>query len=138
VGQKEAELMSEQNAQLIRDGYEAFAQGDIPAVLGLFDEDIDWHVPGRSPLSGDYHGRDGVMGFFTKSMELSNGTLKVEVDEVVADGDRVVVFSTVSARRNGRSLSAPEVHCWRLSDGKAVEFREFQGDQQNEDEFWLG
>ena len=43
----------------------------------------------------------------------------------------------MSAQRNGRSLSAPEVHCWRLVDGKAVEFREFQGDQQSEDEFWL-
>jgi len=130
--------MSNQNAQLIRDGYAAFAQGDIATVLELFDEDIDWHVPGRSPLSGDYHGHEGVLGFFTKSMELSSGTLKVDVDDVVADGDRVVVFSTVSAQRNGRSLSTPEVHCWRLADGKAVEFREFQGDQQREDEFWIG
>jgi uncharacterized protein len=129
--------MSNQNAQLIRDGYAAFAQGDIATVLELFDEDIDWHVPGRSPLSGDYHGHEGVLGFFTKSMELSSGTLKVDVDDVVADGDRVVVFSTVSAQRNGRSLSTPEVHCWRLADGKAVEFREFQGDQQSEDEFWI-
>jgi ketosteroid isomerase-like protein len=46
--------MSNQNAQLIRDSYAAFAQGDIATVLELFDEDIDWHVPGRSPLSGDY------------------------------------------------------------------------------------
>ena len=130
--------MSNQNARLIRDGYAAFAQGDIATVLELFDEDIDWHVPGRSPLSGDYHGHEGVLGFFTKSMELSSGTLKVDVDDVVADGDRVVVFSTVSAQRNGRSLSTPEVHCWRLADGKAVEFREFQGDQQREDEFWIG
>jgi ketosteroid isomerase-like protein len=130
--------MSNQNAQLIRDGYAAFAQGDIATVLELFDEDIDWHVPGRSPLSGDYHGHEGVLGFFTKSMELSSGTLKVDVDDVVADGDRVVVFSTVSAQRNGRSLSTPEVHCWRPADGKAVEFREFQGDQQREDEFWIG
>jgi uncharacterized protein len=130
--------MSNQNAQLIRNGYAAFAQGDIATVLELFDEDIDWHVPGRSPLSGDYHGHEGVLGFFTKSMELSSGTLKVNVDDVVADGDRVVVFSTVSAQRNGRSLSTPEVHCWRLADGKAVEFREFQGDQQSEDEFWIG
>jgi uncharacterized protein len=130
--------MSNQNAQLIRDGYTAFAQGDIATVLELFGEDIDWHVPGRSPLSGDYHGHEGVLGFFTKSMELSSGTLKVDVDDVVADGDRVVVFSTVSAQRNGRSLSTPEVHCWRLADGKAVEFREFQGDQQSEDEFWIG
>ena len=130
--------MSNQNVQLIRDGYAAFAQGDIATVLELFDEDIDWHVPGRSPLSGDYHGHEGVLGFFTKSMELSGGTLKVDVDDVVADGDRVVVFSTVSAQRNGRSLSTPEVHCWRLADGKAVAFREFQGDQQSEDEFWIG
>lgn len=126
-----------QNAKLIRDGYTAFAHGDMPTVLDLFDEDITWHVPGRSPLSGDYRGREGVAGFFTKAMQMSDGTLKVAADEVVADGDRVIVLSTVSARRNGRELSAPEVHCWRLVDGKAVEFREFQGDQQSEDEFWL-
>jgi len=129
--------MAQQNAQLIRDGYEAFAQGDIPAVLALFDEDIAWHVPGRSPLSGDYRGRNGVLGFLTKAMELSSGTLRVAADEVVADGDRVVLLSTVTAERLGRALSAPEVHCWRLVNGKAVEFREFQGDQQSEDEFWL-
>ena len=87
-----------ENAKLIRDGYVAFGQGDIPAVLGLFDEDITWHVPGRSPLSGDYRGRDGVLGFFTKAVELSGGTLKVAADEVVADGDRVVVLSTGNRR----------------------------------------
>jgi ketosteroid isomerase-like protein len=126
-----------ENAQLIREGYEAFALGNLPAVLELFDEDIAWHVPGRSPLSGDYRGREGVLGFLTKAMELSGGTLKVAADEIVADGDRVVVLSTVSAERKGRSLAAPEIHCWRLAGGKAVEFREFQGDEQGEDEFWL-
>ena len=128
--------MTNDNAQLIRDGYEAFARGDIPAVLEMLGEDIAWHVPGRSPLSGDYRGQDDVLGFFRRSMELSEGTLKVALDEVVADGDRVVAITTVSAQRNGRTLSTPEIHCWRVADGKAVEFREFQGDQQSEDEFW--
>jgi uncharacterized protein len=128
--------MTNDNAQLIRDGYEAFARGDIPAVLEILGEDIAWHVPGRSPLSGDYRGHDDVLGFFRRSMELSEGTLKVALDEVVADGDRVVAITTVSAQRNGRTLSTPEIHCWRVADGKAVEFREFQGDQQSEDEFW--
>jgi ketosteroid isomerase-like protein len=128
--------MTNDNAQLIRDGYEAFARGDIPAVLELLGEDITWHVPGRSPLSGDYRGHDDVLGFFRRSMELSEGTLRVALDEVVADGERVVAITTVSAHRNGRTLSTPEIHCWRVADGKAVEFREFQGDQQSEDEFW--
>jgi uncharacterized protein len=129
--------MIQHNAELIRGGYEAFAHGDIPTVLDMLEANITWHVPGRSPLSGDYRGHDGVVGFFTKSMELSAGTLRVEADEVIADGDRVVVLSTVTAQRHGRTLSTPEVHCWRVVDGKAVEFREFQGDQQTEDEFWL-
>lgn len=62
--------------------------------------------------------------------------LKVAVDEVFAVGDRLVVLSTVSAQRHGQSWSSPEVHVWRVVAGQAVEFREFQDDQQAEDEFW--
>jgi ketosteroid isomerase-like protein len=128
--------MAESNAQLIRRGYEAFEKGDIPAVLEVFGNDISWHVPGRSPLSGDYKGHDGVLGFFGKCMELSGGTLRVDANDILSEGDRVVAFTTVSAERRGRSWSSPEVHVWRVLEGKAVEFREFQGDQQTEDEFW--
>jgi ketosteroid isomerase-like protein len=124
------------NGDLIRRAYDAFAQGDVPAVLATFAEDITWHVPGRSPLSGDYKRHDGVLEFFGKSMTLSGGTLRVEADEILADGDRVVALATVSAERDGHAWSSPEVHVWRLVEGKAVEFREFQGDQQAEDEFW--
>jgi ketosteroid isomerase-like protein len=129
--------MIHQNAEIIRGGYDAFARGDIPNVLGMLSEDITWHVPGRSTLSGDYVGHDGVLGFFGKCLELSGGTLKVGIDELLADGERVVVLSTVTAERNGQALSTSEVHRWRVIDGKAIEFCEFQGDQQSEDEFWL-
>jgi ketosteroid isomerase-like protein len=55
---------------------------------------------------------------------------------VLAEADRVVVLCTVAARRLGRTWSSPEVHVWRVLGGRAVEFREYQGDQQTEDEFW--
>lgn len=128
--------MTNDNGDLIRRAYEAFAQGDVPAVLSIFSEDITWHVPGRSPLSGEYKGHDEVMGFFTKCMTLSDGTLTVQADEIIADGERVVALATVSAQRKGQSWSSPEIHVWRVLDGKAATFREFQGDQQGEDEFW--
>src|SRR5262249_39186837 len=113
-----------------------FARGDLPTILDVLSPDITWHVPGRSPLSGDYTGHDEVVDFFTKSAELSNGTLQVTVDEILADGDRVVALTTVSAERNGQSWSTPEVHVWRVINGQAINFREFQGDQQTEDDFW--
>jgi ketosteroid isomerase-like protein len=130
--------MADDNVQIVRGAYEAFARGDIATLLGVFADGITWHVPGRTTLSGDYKGHDEVVGFFTKCMELSDGTLSVALDEIVGDGERVVALTTVSATRKGRSWSSPEVHVWRVVDGKALEFREFQGDQQTEDEFWGG
>jgi ketosteroid isomerase-like protein len=56
--------MTQSNAEILRGGYEAYQQGDVPAVLAVFAEDIAWHVPGRNPLSGDYTGHDEVVGFF--------------------------------------------------------------------------
>ena len=124
------------SAQTLRSAYDAFAQGDIPTVLATFDEDIAWHVPGRSPLSGDYRGHQEVVGFFMRAHELSGGTLRVQLDDVLGDGDTLVALTTVSAERGGRSWSSPEVHVWRFAGGRAVDFREYQGDQQTEDEFW--
>jgi ketosteroid isomerase-like protein len=128
--------MTDDSAARIAAAYDAFGRGDIAAVLAVLDPAISWHVPGRSPLSGDYKGHDQVLGFFAKSMELSDGTLRVDVDELVAEGGRVVAVTTVSAERSGRRWSSPEVHVWTVVDGRATEFVEFQGDQQTEDEFW--
>src|SRR6266702_4636711 len=118
--------MAHPNAELLRRGYDAFAQGDIPTVLSIFADDITWHVPGGSPLSGDYKGHEEVVGFFNKAFELSGGTLRVEAGEILTNDERVAVLSTVSAERKGQSQSFSEVHVWRVVNGKAVEFREFQ------------
>jgi uncharacterized protein len=130
--------MSHSNAELIRRAYGAFAKGDVPGAIAAFADDIRWHVPGRSPLSGDYTGAKEVVGFFSRTMELSQGTFRIDIDDVLASGERVVVLCTVSAKRHGRPWSSPEVHVWRVANGRAVEFREFQGAEQIEDEFWSG
>ena len=128
--------MTTQNADLIRRGYDAFARADLPAVFEMLDAGVTWHVPGSSPLSGAYQGHGEVGGFFARTMELSGGTFAIDVQDILAAGDRVVVLCTVSAERHGQSWSSPEVHVWRVSGGRAVDFREFQGDEQTEDAFW--
>ena len=127
---------SSENQQLIERAYAAFAQSDIPTVLASIADDILWHVPGRGPISGDFRGHEQVLGFFRRFMELSNGTFRIVVDDVLAKGDRVIVLVTESAQRRGRSWSSPQVHAWTVKNGKATVFWQFQGDQQTEDEFW--
>ena len=124
------------NATVIRKAYEDFAKGDIPAVLQAFDASITWHVPGHSPLSGDYKGHNEVLQFFKHIMELSRGAFGIEVHHVLAEDDVVVVIATVKAERNGQSAAFQEVHVWRVVNAKATQFREFQGDEQTEDRFW--
>jgi len=124
------------NQALIERAYDAFAQGDIPTVLETLAEDILWHVPGRGPLSRDYHGHAEILEFFRHFMELSEGTFRIAVDSVLAKDDRVIVLVTESAQRHKRQWSSPQVHVWTVKDGRATVFWQFQGDQQTEDEFW--
>jgi uncharacterized protein len=128
--------MRDSNAEIIRKAYQDFAQGNVPAVFAALDPGISWHVPGHSPLSGDYVGHEQVGGFFQRTMDLSKGAFGIDVHHVLAEGDVVVVLTTVKAKRNETSASFPEVHVWRMKDGKAIEFREYQGDEQREDRFW--
>jgi uncharacterized protein len=124
------------NRDLIKRAYDAFGRGDIPTVLGILDKQIRWHVPGQSPLSGDYSGHEEVLGFFRKSLELSGGTLRIDVHDIVASDATVFVLCTVNATRSDRYADFLEVHLWRIVDGHPVEFREFQGDEYTENKFW--
>jgi uncharacterized protein len=128
--------MSTSNSAIIRKAYEDFAHGNIPAVFAAFDAAITWHIPGHSPLSGDFAGHNQIGEFFRRTMELSGGAFSIDVHNVLADGDLVVALVTINAQRNEVSASFHEVHVWRVKNGKVIEFREYQGDEQREDRFW--
>jgi uncharacterized protein len=107
-------------------------------VRQLFERELASADPHErsSPLSGDYKGHNEVGAFFASTMELSGGTFAIGIQDILAQQDQVVVLGTVKAERHGRSRSSPEVHVWRVTGSQAVDFREIQGDQQVEDEFW--
>jgi hypothetical protein len=56
----------------------------------LFDPGIVWHFPGQSLLTGDHRGADAVLGFFGRTMELTAGTFRAELHDVVADDQHTV------------------------------------------------
>jgi ketosteroid isomerase-like protein len=85
------------NTSVIRKAYDDFAKGDIPAVLEAWNTSITWHVPGHSPLSGDYKGHDEIVGFFKHTLALSGGIFAIEVHHVLAEEDVVVALVTVKA-----------------------------------------
>ena len=132
-----AEIAAAQaNAALIKSAYDAFSRGDTQSVFAVFADNILWHVPGRGPLSRDYRGHAEVAGFFEHFMGLSEGTFRIQINEILANSDRVIVLCTETAQRAGRSWSSAQVHVWTVNGGRATAFWEYEGDQQSEDEFW--
>ena len=124
------------NLELIRRGYAAYTSGDMDTINDLFHDDVVWHVAGRSPIAGDYVGKEQVFGFFGKLQELSAGTSTVEVHDLLADDDHGVGIVIESATRNGQSIQAQAVHVFHLTDGKVTEFWDAHPDQYSSDEFW--
>lgn len=129
--------MAQPDAEILRTGYDAFARGDVPAVLAVFAEDIAFHVPGDNLVAGDYSGHQEVAGFFEKLAELSGGTFGVSVHEIFDNATgTVVALCSLEGERNGRQRSFDTVQVWRFVDGKASSFREYNDEQVALDEFW--
>lgn len=128
--------MAHPNEELARKGYEAFAQGDLETVKSLLADNIRWSIQGRSPIAGVYVGHDEVLGFFGKIFELSGGTLRLDIHDVLANDEHVVVLVTERAERDGRTLAATEAHVWHVSNGKFTEFWDLPADLEAFDAFW--
>ncbi len=124
------------NIELLRKGYQAYSSGDMETISELFADDIEWHIAGRSQLAGDYHGKDEVFGFFGKITELSSGTSRLEVHDVLANDEHGVVLVRGSASREGRDFTGNDVHTFHIRDGKVAEFWDSPLDQYANDEFW--
>ena len=103
-------------------------------MLGIFDPNIQWHVPGRSPLSGDYKGHDEVIAFFSKTRELSGGTFSIEINEDArqwpAGGG--AVRRVCAAARPALVITGGPCLARGQRNGQAVEFREYQDQEQTE------
>jgi uncharacterized protein len=121
-------MTAEQNIDIVKEVYAAFQRGDIPAVLSNFADDITFYVPGPTqlPTAGTWRGIGGMCDFFAALAGEIEFT-EFNPREFVASGDRVVVLGNYAARlkSNNRSVASEWVMAWRLRDGKAVDFREY-------------
>jgi uncharacterized protein len=130
--------MAHPNEDLVRETFAASARGDIDALRNqYFADDIHWHVPGRSPLAGDYEGAAQVVArFFGRVFELSGGTFRAELHDVVANDEHAVALFTARADRAGRRLEDRTAEVLHIRDGKLAEVWIYPADLYATDEFW--
>lgn len=129
--------MAHPNEDLVRDGYAAFGRGDLDALQNrFFAEGIRWHFPGKSPFGGDYEGADQVLGWLGRTFEVSGGTIRLELHDVMGNDQHVAALVTIRAERPGKQLVDQTVQLFHIRDGKATEVWSYPGDLYASDEFW--
>lgn len=115
---------------VVKGVYEAFARGDIPAVLGVMDENIEWNeseggpwYPGH-PFVGPQQVLENIFGRLGDEFE----DFRIHCLRFVDGGDTVVVearYQAASHRSTGTPLDVQTAHVWDVRDGRVTRFQQY-------------
>jgi len=123
-----------QNVEVIKGLYAAFGRGDVAAVLGAFDANIQWkEAEGVRYADGNPY-RDPMAvaeGVFMRIMaDVDNFTVTPE--QFLEGGDGVLAEGRYrgKVKATGKPIYAQFAHVWRLRDGKIVGFQQYTDTRQ--------
>jgi predicted ester cyclase len=119
--------MSERNKRLARRALEEiYGQGDLELAHELVHRDFVDHEPAHPE---QLTGPEGVKRT-ARRLQDAFGGLRFEVEDEIAEGDKVVQLVVMSGRHTGplmgraptgRTFSVRHIYVWRVADGKIVE-----------------
>ena len=128
--------MKHPNAQLLEKLYADFAKGDLQSILAACADKITFQVPGKSPLAGKYDKSTFAGSFIMKIMELSGGTFKLQVHDILGGEQHTVALTSASFMRGGKTHEYRSAHVWRFEGGKPVAWYEYPRDLYQFDASW--
>jgi ketosteroid isomerase-like protein len=120
--------MSQENVEIVRRVYAAWARDDLPGPGRLFDAQIEYVNPPDAVEPGTRHG----LAAFTRAVhDAFDGweTWQIELERFIPAGERVAVVLRYRAhwRTSGVDVEAHESALWTVRDGKVVRYEWFHG-----------
>jgi ketosteroid isomerase-like protein len=113
-----------------------YAGGDLEAVQELLAEDVLWHVPGTSPIAGDYRGREAVTGYFRLRRELAGGAIQIDKRGEAHHEEALVQLADGRATLGGREVLWRTTGVYRVAGGRIAEAWLVPLDQEHFDRVW--
>jgi acyl-CoA thioesterase FadM/ketosteroid isomerase-like protein len=114
-----------------------YAGGELAAVEELLAEDVVWHVPGTSPIAGDYRGREAVTGYFLARRRLAGGAMAVTKHADASHEEALVQLADGRAPLGGtEDVVWRTAGVYRVADGRIAEAWLVPLDQDHFDRLW--
>ena len=108
---------------MVRGAYEAFARGDIPAVLDVIDPHVEWVESEAKgiPTRGTHIGPGSVAANVFGAIPANFDAFELVPEDFFRDGQTVIVRGVLNATaKTGRKMNAPFAHIFTVVDGKIV------------------
>jgi ketosteroid isomerase-like protein len=129
--------MAHPNAEIVRQGYKAFDEGDMDTLRSLFAADAVHSATGNNPLLGDYNGVDEILAYYGKLFERTDGTFTAELKTVTVEGDDTAIAThRETAERAGKTLDQDDTLTFTISGGKITRVVENHSNPATYDAFW--
>lgn len=109
---------------LVKRFYDAFLADDFETVAALLDQNVFWHIDGTTVISGEYRGRDAVIGLFRRIKALTDGTFRPagpKTWDILTSEHHVALMDLFLGTRAGKSLNSHEAWVMHLRGGRITE-----------------
>jgi ketosteroid isomerase-like protein len=121
-------MSANDNKRIVRNNFEELAKGNGAPLLESLADDVQWTIIGTSVLSRTFDGKQAVIeGLLVPFREaLVDGHIHIHVDNLVAEGDYVVVQGHGEAMTK-RGVAYNNTYCWvyRFRDGRIAALTEY-------------
>ena len=115
---------------------EMYAGADLGPVGEMLAEDVVWHVPGTSPIAGEYRGRDAVTGYFRRRRELAGGAVQVTTEGEAHHSEALIQLADGRARIGGADVVWRTAGVYRVANGLIAEAWLVPLDSEHFDRVW--
>ena len=108
--------------------YDAFARGDVPAVLEILDPQIEWREAENFIYAGGnpYIGHQAVLTGIFMRLGAEWDNFSATPDEIIDGGDTVIALGRYRGtyKATGARVDASFVHVAKFKDGKLAKFQQ--------------
>ena len=123
--------MSAENVEIVRAIYAAVDTGDLELANSFIHPEIEFHTYAHSPEAGVYCGKEAVQEY-NETLFGQFERLRIEVEELIDAGDRVVVVSTQHAVPKGgqQEIGVHMAELWTVRDSLLAERHSYSTKEQ--------
>ncbi len=112
--------------EVVQNAIDALNRGDAAAFLGSFSEDLDFWMPGTTPVSGHTHGLQEFTALVEKVAGYLSVMITINVTNFITCGEWVVTQSDGhGVTKQGKDYDNHYCHLWQVRNGKIKTFVEY-------------